>query len=134
MVSKQQDANIEVKTVNETNFARLKNKKKVTSQRTFSFINKGALQLDCQKFSDMICGMEIDGEINKNWSGKSVTFFVRNCFSMEAVSPYKNSDLTVNNTHNQSSVSPNKSIATPDNLQNLQNFIESNQQSQRSVT
>ena len=84
----------------------------------------------------MICGMEIDGEINKNWSGKSATFFVRNCFSMEAVSSDKNSDLTVNNTHNQSSVSfsPNKSIATPENLQNLQNFIESIQQSQRSVT
>ena len=129
---RQQDANIEAKTVNEINFIRLKNKKKVTSQRTFSFINKGALQLDCQKFSNMICGMEIDGEINKNGSGKSASFFAKNCFSMEAVSPDKISDLTVNNTHNQSSVSfsPNKSIATPDTLQNLENFIESIQQSQ----
>ena len=80
----------------------------------------------------MICGMEIDGKIDKNGSGKSASFFVKNCFSMEAVSPDKNSDLTVNNTHNQSSVSfsPNKSIANPDTLQNLENFIESIQQSQ----
>ena len=80
MVSKQQDANIEAKTANEINFIRLKNKKRVTSQRTFSFINKGALQLHCQKFNDMICGMEIDGEINKNGSGKSASLFVKTIF------------------------------------------------------
>ena len=132
MVSKQQDANIEAKTANEINFIRLKNKKRVTSQRTFSFINKGALQLHCQKFNDMICGMEIDGEINKNGSGKSASLFVKNYFSMEAVSPDKNWDLTVNNTHNQSSVSfsRNNSVATPDTLQSLENLIESIQQSQ----
>ena len=80
----------------------------------------------------MICGMEIDGEINKNGSGKSASLFVKNYFSMEAVSPDKNWDLTVNNTHNQSSVSfsRNNSVATPDTLQSLENLIESIQQSQ----
>ena len=94
----------------------MKNKKRVTSQRIFSFINKGALQLDCQKFNGIICDMEIDGKIYKTGSGKNASFFIKNYFSLEAVSPDKISDLIVNNTHSQSSASfaPNKSIATPD--------------------
>ena len=46
---------------------------------------------------------------------------------MEAVGPDKNSDLTANNTHSQSSVwfPLNKSIATPDTSQNLENFMDS---------
>ena len=43
--------------------------------------------------------MEIDGKIYKNGSGKNASFFVNNCFSLEAVSPVKNLDLTVDNTH-----------------------------------
>ena len=31
----------------------------------FSFFNEGASQLDCQKFNDIICDMEIDGKIYK---------------------------------------------------------------------
>ena len=44
---KRQDVNMEATIVNAINFIfiRLNNKKKVTSQRIFSFINKGALQL-----------------------------------------------------------------------------------------
>ena len=95
----------QAKIVNAMNSVRLKNKKRVTSQRIFSFINKGALQLDCEKFSDILCGMEIDGKIYKNGSGKKATFFVDNYFSLEAVIPVKNSNLTVDNTHSQSSVS-----------------------------
>ena len=118
---------MEAKIANAVFFIRLKNKKRVTSQKMFSFINKGALKLDCQKFNDIICNMEVDGKIYKNGSGKNALFFVKNCFSLEAVGPVKNSDLTVNNTHSQSSVSlaPNKSIATPDTSQNLKNFIDS---------
>ena len=71
------------KIVNAVNFIRLNNKARVTSKRTFSFINKDALQLDCQKFNDILCGMEIDGKI------------------YIFVSPNKNSDLTVNNTYSQ---------------------------------
>ena len=93
------------KIVNAINFFRLKNKKRGISQRIFTFINKGALQLDFQKFNDILCDMEIDSKIYKNGSGKNVSFFVKNYFSLEDVSPVKNSDLTVNNTHSQSSVS-----------------------------
>ena len=49
--------------------------------------------------------MEIDGKIYKNGSGKNASFFIKNYFSLEDVSSVKNSDLTVNNTHSQSSVS-----------------------------
>ena len=71
--------------------------------------------------------MEIDGKIYKNGSGKNASFFVKNYFSSEDVSPVKNSDLTVNNTHSQSSVSfsTNKSVTTPDNSQNLEDVTDS---------
>ena len=51
---KRQDAKMEAKIVNAINFIKLKNKKIITSQRIYSFINKSALQLDCQKFNDII--------------------------------------------------------------------------------
>ena len=115
----------QAKIVNAINCIRLKNKKRVTSQRIFSFINKGALQLDCQKFNDILCDMEIDGKIYKNGSGKNASFFVD--FPLEAVSPVKNLDLTVDNTHSQSSLSfaSSKSVATPDTSQNLKDAIDS---------
>ena len=93
---------MEAKIVNAINFIRLKNKKRVTSQTIFGFINQDALQLDCQKFSDIMCDVEIDGKTYKNGSDKNASFFVKNYISLEAVSPVKNSDLTVNNTHSQS--------------------------------
>ena len=70
--------------------------------------------------------MEIDGKIYKNGSGKNASFSVKNFFSLEAVNLVQNSDLTVNNTHSQSSVlfAP-KSVATPDTLQNLEDVIDS---------
>ena len=113
--------------VNAINCTRLKNKKRVTSQRIFSFINKGALQLDCQKFSDILCDMEIDGKIYKDGSGKNALFFVKNYFSLENVSPVKNSDPIINNTHSQSSVSvsTNKSVTTPDTTQSLEDIADS---------
>ena len=115
------------KIVNAINFFRMKNKKRGISQRIFTFINKKALQLDFQKFNDILCDMEIDSKIYKNGSGKNVSFFVKNYFSLEDVSPVKNSDLTVNNTHSQSSVSfsTNKSVTTPDNSQNLGDVTDS---------
>ena len=85
---------MKAKIVNTMNFIRLEYKKRVTSQRLFSLINKGALQLDCQNFNDIICDVELDGKLYKNGSGKNASFFVKNYFSMKAVSPEKNSDLT----------------------------------------
>ena len=74
------DLKWQAKIVNAMNFIILKNKKRVTSQRIFSFINKGVLQLDCQKFNDILCDMEIDGKIYKNGSGKNASFFVKKLF------------------------------------------------------
>ena len=62
------------------NFIRLKNKKIVTSQRAFSFINKGALQLDCQKFNNILYDKEIDDKIYKKGSGKNALFSVKSYF------------------------------------------------------
>ena len=117
----------QAKIVNAINCIRLKNKKRVTSQRIFSFINKGAVQLDCQKFNDILCDIEIDGKIYKNGSGKNASFFVDNYFPLEAVSPVKNLDLAVYNTHSQSllSFASSKSVATPDTSQNLKDAIDS---------
>ena len=121
------DPKWQAKIVNVINCIRLKNKKRVTSQRIFSLINKGALQLDSQKFNNILCDMEIDGKIYKNGSGKNASFFVKNYFSSEDVSPVKNSDLTVNNTHSQSSVSvsTNKSVTTPDTTQSVEDVTDS---------
>ena len=112
---KWQGTKMEAKIDTAINFIRLKNKNRVTSQRIFSFINEGVLQLDCPKFNDIICDMQIDDKTYKNGSGKNASSFVKNYFSMEVVRPDKNSDLTVNDTRSQSSVSfsLNKSIATP---------------------
>ena len=116
----------QAKIVNAINSIRLKNKKRFTSQRIFSFINKGALQLDCQKFNDILCDMEIDGKIY-NGSGKNASFFVDKYLPLEAVSPVKNLDLTVDNTHSHSSLSfaSSKSVATPDTSQNPKDAIDS---------
>ena len=121
------DLKWQAKIVNAMNFIIFKNKKRATSQRIFSFINKGVLQLDCQKFNDILCDMEIDGKIYKNGSGKNASFFVKNHFCLEDVNPVKNSDLTLNNTHIQFSVSvsTNKSVTTPDTTQNLEDVIDS---------
>ena len=114
------DLKWQAKIVNVINCIRLKNKKRVTSQRIFSFINKGALQLDCQKFDDILCDMEIDGKIYKNGSGKNALFFVKNDFSLEG-------DLTINHTYSQSSVSvsTNKSVTTPDTTQSVEDVTDS---------
>ena len=117
------DLKWQTKIVNAINFIRVKNKKKVTSQGIFSFINKVALQLDCQKFNHILCDMEIDGKIYKNGLSKNTSFFVKNYFFLEDV----NSDLAVNHTHSQSSVSvsTNKSVIIPDTTQNLEDVIDS---------
>ena len=54
-------------------------------------------------------------------------FLSKSYYSMEAASPDNNSDVAVNNTVSHSSVSfgPNKSIATPDTSQNLEDFMDS---------
>ena len=54
-------------------------------------------------------------------------FLPKTNFPLEDVSPVKNSDLTVNNTHSQSSVSvsTNKSVTTPDTTQSVEDVTDS---------
>ena len=59
---------------------RSKCKKRVTSQRIYSFINKGALFLESNSFQDFMIGLEIDGYISKRGKGKCASYFVRKKF------------------------------------------------------
>ena len=59
---------------------RSKCKKRVASQRIYSFINKGALYLESNSFQDFMVGLEIDGYISKRGEGKSASYFVRKKF------------------------------------------------------
>ena len=55
---------------------RLKCKKRVTSQKIFSFLNKGASFIDAKLFHEVLDRMEIDGYIFKTGRGKNASFFV----------------------------------------------------------
>ena len=59
---------------------RSKCKKRVTSQRIYSFINKGVLFLESNSFQDFMIGLEIDGYISKRDKGKCASYFVRKKF------------------------------------------------------
>ena len=106
---------MKAKTVNAINFITLKNKKRVTSQRIVSFINKGALQLDCQELYVTILYviLKLIGKYTRKSQIKMHRFFKKNYFSMEAVSTDKNADITVNNTYSQSSVSFPPNLSPP---------------------
>ena len=43
-----------------------KSKPRITLQRVFRFINKGALSIECELFQDCIIRLEIDGRIYNN--------------------------------------------------------------------
>ena len=55
---------------------RLKCKKRVTSQKIFSFLNEGASFIDAKLFHEALDGMEIYGYIFKRGRGKNTSFFV----------------------------------------------------------
>ena len=74
------DLKWQAKFVNAINFIMLKNKKRATSQRICSFINKGALQLDCQKFNDTLCDMEIDVKYTRMVQVKMHRFLSKTSF------------------------------------------------------
>ena len=57
-----------------------KSKQRVTSQRIFQFINKGALIIDCELFQDCINSLGIDGRIYKKKNGKYASFFINPIF------------------------------------------------------
>ena len=53
-----------------------KSKQRVTSQRIFRCINKGALNIDCELLQDCINRLEIDSRIFKKKRGKNAPFFI----------------------------------------------------------
>ena len=55
---------------------RSKSKQKVTSQKIFRFINKGAVSIGCELFQDCINGLEIDGRIYKKRGVKMLPFLL----------------------------------------------------------
>ena len=67
---------MEEKVLNAIQHIRSKCKKRVTSQRIYSFINKGALFLESNSFQDFMVGLEIDGYISKRGKGKSAHIFL----------------------------------------------------------
>ena len=71
---------MEEKILNTVQLIRSKCKKRVTSQRIYSFINKGALFLESNSFQDFMIGLETDGYISKRGKGKSASHFVRKKF------------------------------------------------------
>ena len=67
---------MEEKIIAAIQYIRSKSKQRVTSQRIFRFINKGALSIDCELFQDCINSLEIDGRIYKKKRGKNASFFI----------------------------------------------------------
>ena len=55
-------------------------KKRVTSERICSFINKGALFLESDSFQDITFALENDSYISKRGKGQSSSHFVRKYF------------------------------------------------------
>ena len=55
---------------------RSKSKQRVTSQRIFWFINKGALSSECEFFPDCMNKLEIDGRIYKKRAVKILYFLL----------------------------------------------------------
>ena len=71
---------MEEKILNGIQHIRSKCKKRVTYQRIYSFINKGALFLDSDLFQDFMVGLKIDGYISKRGKEKSASYFARKKF------------------------------------------------------
>ena len=67
---------MEEKIIAAIQYIRSKSKQRVTSQRIFRFINKGALSIDCELFQDCINSLEIDGRIYKKRGVKMLPFLL----------------------------------------------------------
>ena len=67
---------VEEKIIAVIEYIRSKSKQRVTSQRIFRLINKGALSIDCELFQDCINGLEIESPIYKKKRVKNASFFI----------------------------------------------------------
>ena len=92
---------MEEKILNAIQHIRSKCKKRVTSQRIYSFINKGALHLESNSFQDFMVGLEIDGYNSKRGKGKSASYFVRKKFiDSSSNEKYENSNSGISMQQN----------------------------------
>ena len=71
---------MEEKILNAIQHIKSKSKKRVTSQRNYNFINKGALFRKSNSFQDFVIWLEIDAYISKRGKEKSASYFVRKKF------------------------------------------------------
>ena len=97
---------------------RSKCKKRVTSQRIYSFINKGALFLESNSFQKFLVGLEIDGYISKRGKRKSASYFVRKKF-IDSSSNEKNE-----NSDNGISMQQNAPFSSPQIIRKARKDIE----------
>ena len=109
---------MEEKILNAIQHIRSKCKKRVTSQRIYSFINKGALFLESNSFQDFMIGLEIDGYISKRGKGKSASYFVRKKF-IDSSSNEKNED-----SNNVISMQQNVPFSPPQTIEKARKDIE----------
>ena len=92
---------MEEKILNAIQHIRSKCKKRVTSQRIYGFINKGALHLESNSFHDFMVGLEIDGYNSKRGKGKSASYFVRKKFiDSSSNEKYENSNSGISMQQN----------------------------------
>ena len=83
---------MEEKILNEIQHIRWKCKKRVMSQRIYSFSNKGALFLGSDSFKEFMVGLEIDGFIPKRGKRKSDSYYVKKYF-IDSGSNEKNENI-----------------------------------------
>ena len=106
---------MEEKILNAIQHIRSKCKKRVRSQRIYSFINKGALFLVSNSFQDFMIGLEIEGYISKRGKRKSASYFVRKKFG----SIEKNENL-----NNGISMQQNVPFSFPQTIEKARKDIE----------
>ena len=109
---------MEEKVLNAIQHIRSKCKKRVTSQRIYSFINKGALFLESNSFQDFMVGLEIDRYTFKSGKGKSASYFVRKKF-IDSSANKKNE-----NSNNGISMQQNVPFSSPQTIEKASKNIE----------
>ena len=101
---------MEEKILNAIQHIKSKSKKRVTSQRNYNFINKGALFRKSNSFQDFVIWLEIDAYISKRGKEKSASYFVRKKF-IDRSSIEKN-----DNSNNGISMQQNVPFSSPQRL------------------
>ena len=97
---------------------RSKCKQSVTSQKIYSFINKGALLLESNSFQEFMVALEIDSYIFERGKGRSTSYFVRTNY-IDSSSNEKNE-----NSNNGISLQQNEPFSSPQTIENVNRDIE----------